>query len=206
MRSSVDLPQPDGPTNTTNSPSATSRSTPWMTVVVAEALDDVAQLERWPWASRHFTPADAMPVVMWRCRNANTTRDRQQRDHRHREQVVPLRGQLALERVERELQREVLGARQHDQRPQEVVPAPHHREDREHRERRRRQRQDDAPEDAPLARVVHARRVDQLVGNRQHVLAQQEHAGRRRHRRPDHAPQAVEQPELRRRPGSSAPG
>ena len=30
MRSSVDLPQPDGPTKTTNSPSATSRSTPLM--------------------------------------------------------------------------------------------------------------------------------------------------------------------------------
>ncbi len=31
MRSSVDLPQPDGPTITTNSPSATSMDTPWMT-------------------------------------------------------------------------------------------------------------------------------------------------------------------------------
>jgi len=31
MRSSVDLPQPDGPTTTMNSPSATSRSTPWIT-------------------------------------------------------------------------------------------------------------------------------------------------------------------------------
>ena len=28
--SSVDLPQPDGPTKTTNSPSATSRLAPWM--------------------------------------------------------------------------------------------------------------------------------------------------------------------------------
>jgi hypothetical protein len=31
MRSSVDLPQPDGPTSTTNSPSAISRFTPWIT-------------------------------------------------------------------------------------------------------------------------------------------------------------------------------
>jgi hypothetical protein len=31
MRSSVDLPQPDGPTMTTNSPSAISAFTPWMT-------------------------------------------------------------------------------------------------------------------------------------------------------------------------------
>ena len=31
IRSSVDLPQPDGPTMTMNSPSATSVVTPWMT-------------------------------------------------------------------------------------------------------------------------------------------------------------------------------
>ena len=31
MRSSVDLPQPEGPTMTTNSPSAISALTPWMT-------------------------------------------------------------------------------------------------------------------------------------------------------------------------------
>ena len=35
MRSSVDLPQPDGPTMTTNSPSAISRSMPWMTSQLA---------------------------------------------------------------------------------------------------------------------------------------------------------------------------
>ena len=33
MRSSVDLPQPEGPTMTTNSPSAMSIETPWMTCV-----------------------------------------------------------------------------------------------------------------------------------------------------------------------------
>ena len=33
MRSSVDLPQPEGPTMTMNSPSAMSIETPWMTSV-----------------------------------------------------------------------------------------------------------------------------------------------------------------------------
>ena len=37
-RSSVDLPQPDGPTNTTNSPSATARSMPWITRVASNCL------------------------------------------------------------------------------------------------------------------------------------------------------------------------
>src|SRR5881396_377041 len=38
VRSSVDLPQPDGPTNTTNSPSPTSRSTFLMTGTVPKLL------------------------------------------------------------------------------------------------------------------------------------------------------------------------
>ena len=33
MRSSVDLPQPDGPTSTMNSPSSMSKLMPWMTFV-----------------------------------------------------------------------------------------------------------------------------------------------------------------------------
>jgi hypothetical protein len=35
MRSRVDLPQPEGPTMTTNSPSAISASTPWITWLAA---------------------------------------------------------------------------------------------------------------------------------------------------------------------------
>jgi hypothetical protein len=38
MRSSVLLPQPDGPTMTMNSPSAISASTPWITYTAL-----------WPW-------------------------------------------------------------------------------------------------------------------------------------------------------------
>ena len=38
IRSRVDLPQPDGPTSTTNSPSPMATSTPWMTVVAPKAL------------------------------------------------------------------------------------------------------------------------------------------------------------------------
>ena len=34
IRSSVDLPQPDGPTSTMNSPSRMSKLTPWITFVV----------------------------------------------------------------------------------------------------------------------------------------------------------------------------
>ncbi len=67
-----------------------------------------------------------------------------------------------------------------DQRPEEVVPAPDHGEDRDHGQRRAAQRQDDAEEDPELAGPVDPRCLDQVVGQSQHVLAQQEHPGRRR--------------------------
>ena len=38
MRRRVDLPQPDGPTRITNSPSTMSIVTPWMTCVAPKAL------------------------------------------------------------------------------------------------------------------------------------------------------------------------
>ena len=38
IRNNVDFPQPDGPTNTVNSPASTSRSTPWMTLVSPKDL------------------------------------------------------------------------------------------------------------------------------------------------------------------------
>ena len=46
MRRSVDLPQPDGPTSTRNSPSATLRLTPWITLCGAVGLDHVPELDR----------------------------------------------------------------------------------------------------------------------------------------------------------------
>src|SRR2546426_5504655 len=38
MRSKVDLPQPDGPTSTTNSPSSMSKPMPWMTLTLPYAF------------------------------------------------------------------------------------------------------------------------------------------------------------------------
>src|SRR5215831_16702754 len=38
MRSRVDLPHPDGPTSTTNSPSSMRTSTPWMTSIAPKAF------------------------------------------------------------------------------------------------------------------------------------------------------------------------
>ena len=46
MRSIVDLPQPDGPTKTRNSPSSTSRSMPLMTSTVPKDLRTPRRLTR----------------------------------------------------------------------------------------------------------------------------------------------------------------
>src|SRR5438477_4722187 len=56
MRSKVDLPHPDGPTSTQNSPSAISTSTPRITWVVPKCL----------WTVRIATPAKAPPLSLRR--------------------------------------------------------------------------------------------------------------------------------------------
>ena len=109
---------------------------------------------------------------------------------------MPLRLQLALEGVEADLQRVGFRLGQHGERPEELVPAPHHREDRQHGECRHGERHDDAPVDLPLRGLVHAGGLDQIARQRQHVLPQQEDARRRRRARQDHRPERVHQPEF----------
>src|SRR5436190_21054158 len=98
-RSSVDLPQPDGPTNTANSPSAISKSTPWITCVAPNALPTFASSSRaigvllLDAGGRH-AGGDVL------LQEREDDRDRDHGHHGHREQVVPLRDEVALERVQ----------------------------------------------------------------------------------------------------------
>src|SRR6186713_1622019 len=76
MRSKVDLPQPDGPTSTVNSPSAMSKPMPWMTLV-------------WPKlfaTSRNET--DAIAAFRFVARSALHGAGRQAADHVALEGVV----------------------------------------------------------------------------------------------------------------------
>ena len=61
IRSSVDLPQPDGPTKTTNSPSATSRVAPWITSKVPKRLTTFR--ERDAGHGAYLTAPAAMPAM-----------------------------------------------------------------------------------------------------------------------------------------------
>src|SRR5919106_130084 len=140
MRRSVDLPQPDGPTKTQNSPCSARRSTPCTTSaspkrLITRSSSSVAMLLD----ARARDPGRDVAL-----QEGEDEGDRQEREHGHREQVVPLGRKLAAEGVERQLERELLAAGQHDQRPEKIVPAPHDGEDREHGKRWRRKRQDDA--------------------------------------------------------------
>ncbi len=107
-----------------------------------------------------------------------------------------MRVHLALEGVEGDLERELLRPGNHNQRQKKVVPAPHHREDSEDGERRGGEQKHDPPVDLPFRGIVHPRRVDQLVGDREHGLAEEEDAGRGRRTRPDHTPGGIQQPEF----------
>src|SRR6478672_26414 len=86
-RSSVDLPQPDGPTNTTNSPSATARSTPWITRVASNSLTSRLRFN----VAMSFYARRGDPLGDELLQKCEHQRHRHERDHRHREQVIPLR-------------------------------------------------------------------------------------------------------------------
>src|SRR5262245_6625400 len=59
MRSRVDLPHPDGPTSTTNSPSSMRTSTPWITSIAPKAFLTSRIATEAMNSSRHATPSDA---------------------------------------------------------------------------------------------------------------------------------------------------
>src|SRR5262249_8789206 len=110
-RSKVDLPQPDGPTNTTNSPSSISRSTPWMTrnppkdlatdLRARLVMDCSIALVQ---SDHSFHPGIGDAGGNEALQEHEYQGHRQQRHHGHRQQIVPLGLQLALERVQTDLQ------------------------------------------------------------------------------------------------------
>src|SRR5262249_26266391 len=75
MRSSVDLPHPDGPTSTTNSPSSMRTSTPWMTSSAPKAfLTSRIATEAMDSSRRGLSgrPSEARPRALFALRpNAN---------------------------------------------------------------------------------------------------------------------------------------
>ena len=72
-RRSVDLPQPDGPTNTANSPFSILRSTPLMTLTAPNALRTsfswMLPMAAFPSIRNHFTAPKVRPRTSCFCEN-----------------------------------------------------------------------------------------------------------------------------------------
>src|SRR5262249_9236117 len=66
IRSNVDLPQPEGPTSTTNSPLRIETSTPWITAVAPKAF----RTSRIATEAIHSSRGRARPVVFFILRSA----------------------------------------------------------------------------------------------------------------------------------------
>src|SRR6476659_699280 len=111
MRSSVDLPHPDGPTSTMNSPSLMSNPMPWMTLVLPKlfsmSLNDTdAMTDSRCWSlALHRAGGESADHVALEC--VIDRRGRQRVDEAHRHQQLPRRivgGEKVAERdAERDL-------------------------------------------------------------------------------------------------------
>src|SRR3954469_79606 len=158
MRSAVVLPQPDGPTKTTNSPSCTSRS-----------RSDTA---RWPSAyvfvtlSKVMQAMDCSVFLHCACGRVHDPPLEREEDDGHRDRQQHRGGELqwvavpGAELPRREL-RDALGQRvqaralRRDDEVRELVPRALERQDEDRDERRPRHRQHDRPVDTEDARAVY---------------------------------------------------
>ena len=95
-------------------------------------------------------PGDALDEVA--LEHAEHQQHRDHRDERHREQRTVVAAELLHEELQTHREGVRVGVGQHDERPHELVPPPHEREDHKRGDEGPRQRQHDRPERAAGAR------------------------------------------------------
>ena len=168
MRSSVDLPQPDGPTKTTNSPFSIVRSMPLMARVFAEEFFDALEFEECHvhlllWSPEvYLTAPKVSPCTscFW-LNQPNTTIGAiaiseaadslaQNRPSGLEYEAISVASVPALAAAEVE-------------RPERLVPAQHQAQQAGGGQPAHRQRQQHPPELLPQRGAVHARRFQDLV-------------------------------------------
>ena len=176
MRSSVDLPQPEGPTITMNSPSAIVDVTPWITrTSLRVALLDVLAGRSRPFyfsvSTRPFTNHFCMRITTSAGGSIASIAVAMMRFH---SLVASPPAIMRLMPITTVYIDSVAGD---EERPEVLVPA----EDEEDHEERRHvglgKRQHHVPEEAHRPRAVDARRLGELVGDGEEELAEEE--GRR---------------------------
>src|SRR5918994_2832309 len=202
MRSNVDLPQPDGPTKTTNSPSSTDRL---MSRRISVAPKDLATpwretsaiaVNSWKKLSLHGTGSEAAHEITGEEKVKDENRgDCQRQGGEHR---IPVRHVLADELLHTERDRLLAVAGRQDQREPQVVPDRHHGEHRHRRDGRADQRQDDAEEDPVYAHPVASGRIAQILRDLLDELAEDQDRERQplRHIDEDEGCQSVDEVQL----------
>src|SRR6478735_3192142 len=147
MLSSVDLPQPEGPTSTVNSPLSISRSIPFSTSRLAYRFDRARMLNAAiSTPSLHGPRSEASQEIP---SAEQIHQQRRQRCDQNRRTLVSehrLGSDRGGKRDQRRRYRLLIAGRKGDA-VQELVPDSGELEDHGHNQDRRRQRQDDAPED-----------------------------------------------------------
>src|SRR5215471_10648526 len=160
-RSTVLLPLPDGPTSTSNSPCATSRSTSLSAAtppgnrlpILCNEIDAMSSLDR---AGGESGDDPALS-------DEHQRGNRQRRDERARENLSS--GHLILPAKERNRHRHgvTLGPERKTEREQKLVPAVQERQDRGRRQPWPGQRQHDRPQGSKPAGAIHQRRLFELA-------------------------------------------
>src|SRR6478735_2506395 len=188
IRRAVDLPQPEGPTSTSISPSSMTRSSSRMptwpfgyTFVTPSNVTDATGTSRvggarvgWVrWSSLHRPGEQAPHEVALQ----GEEHDERQR-HRHEGgggEQLPVLAPSAGERRQAYRHRGVLGDVADERQGDEVVvPHPEELEDPEGGERRHRQRKDQPPEHRGVVGAVDAGRLHEVLRQRREVVVQQE--------------------------------
>src|SRR5882724_9259683 len=175
MLSSVDFPQPEGPTSTVNSPLSMSRSIPFSTSRLAYRFDrarmlNAAMKTSSPTPSLHGPRSEASQEIP---SAEQIYEQRRQRCDQNRRTLVAkhrLGGDRGRKRDQRRRHRLLSAGRKGDA-IEELVPDPGELEDHGHDQDRRRQWQDDAPEDPEEAGAVDPRRLQQVLRNADIIVA-----------------------------------
>ena len=164
MLSSVDLPQPDGPTSTVNSPLSMSRSMPFSTSRLANRFDRARMLNA-AMTTPYFTApgGEAAQEIL---SAEQIDQQRRQRGDQHRRTLDRRNAVTSVDGGAERDQRggdRLLPAGGKGDAVEELVPDAGELPDHGHDQDRRRQRQHDAPEDPEEAGAVDPRGLHQVL-------------------------------------------
>src|ERR1700728_377110 len=171
IASSVDLPQPEGPTRAMNSPVLASRSMPFSTSTEPKRLRSLDMVSV-AIAGPSFYRALGEPAHEIFAAEEIDQQGRNRSDH-HRcaRDIVGMRVHLRGRQRDQRRGDRLLAASGKDDAEQIFVPDPRELPDHCDDQDRRRNRHDDLEENAPESRAVDARRLDEVVGDADVVVA-----------------------------------